>query len=253
MPFGYVAKVLGVFNRYSFVQILTMSLPGVHFRQDGKVHGNQTVWQRMAASHPGMRLGEPVDAIERGESIRVTTRRARYEFDQLVWAAPPMAFPRVVKDATAEEVELFSKVKTYKRAVIVARVEGLPTGVLWGFRTTERDNLPPSHPRVMYETETGSKIFKFFPGFGEGETVKDLSDRITELVRSLGATEVEILDVNVWDYYPNHGRDAVLAGAWRRQEALQGQNKTWFVGELFAGLSVPLAVEYSADLVERNF
>lgn len=253
MPFGYVAKVLGQFQRYSIAQTLAMAFPANRFMDADGLHGNQALWRRMAESHPGFRPGEPVDAIERGDVVRVRTRKASYEFDQLIWAAPPMAFPGIVKDATSEEADLFSRVRTYRRAVVIARFEGLAEGRLWLYRTTAQDGLPISHPRVIYGLKPGSMLFKCFPGLDEAGNTQDIARELEDFAERHGAKFRGIVAVHKWDYYPHFGPDDIRNGAWQRQEALQGLNRTWFVGELFAGAGIPLAAEYAADLVQQRF
>src|SRR5215510_1921821 len=79
-PVAYMLKFLAVLNRFTLPQQLTLALP--KFRE-----GNQELWRRIAISHD-VRLSTPVQRIERGATIRVTTDTGTLEFDRLIWAAP---------------------------------------------------------------------------------------------------------------------------------------------------------------------
>ncbi|MCW5318113.1 hypothetical protein GTQ43_31480 [Nostoc sp. KVJ3] len=56
-----------------------------------------------------------------------------------------------------------------------------------------------------------------------------------------------------WTYFPHVTSEAMQAGFYDRLEAMQGQQKTFYVGGLLNFELVETIVEYSKSLVEKNF
>ena len=56
-----------------------------------------------------------------------------------------------------------------------------------------------------------------------------------------------------WTWFPHFSAADVEAGIYERAEALQGEARTFFSNELYAGVSVVYGVEYAHDLVRRFF
>ncbi|MDZ8187256.1 MAG: FAD-dependent oxidoreductase [Nostoc sp. ChiSLP02] len=242
---AYVIRLLALLNRCSFLKKLVLNLP--QFQE-----GNQELWNRLAATH-NLCLGETIERVSRGKTIAIATTSNQWECDRLIWTAPVDDFLRVA-DASPEEADIFSRVRTIKRAVITCKVEGLPANIFYAIRNTSNQPLPASYPLAIFEVDPGSKIYNFYPFMDETTTTEELENNVVDCVKKLGGTQVTHIEQPlIWKWFSHFSAEDLKDGIYQRLEKLQGNQNTYFANEMIAGVSVPYGMEYAAYLVERFF
>lgn len=242
---AYVIRLLALLNRCNLPKKLLLNMPQLQ-------EGNQELWNRIAATH-NLCLGQTITRVTRGKTILVETASHHWEFDRLIWTAPVEDFIGVA-DASPEERDIFSRVRTIKRAVITCKVEGLPSNIFYCVRNILNHPLPASYPLAMYEVDPGSKVYSFYPFMDETTTIEELENNVVDLVKKLGGTGVKLLTQPlIWRWFSHFSPQDLGNGIYERLEVLQGSQNTYFSNELTAGVSVPYGMEYAADLVQRFF
>jgi hypothetical protein len=63
----------------------------------------------------------------------------------------------------------------------------------------------------------------------------------------------DVVAVRKWRYFPHVQPDDFAAGYYRRLEALQGQRRTYYCGEILGFAAVETVVDYAGALVRRHF
>lgn len=242
---AYVIRLLALWNRCNFLKKLVLKMPQLQ-------EGNQELWNRLAATH-NLCLGQTIERVSRGQTILVKTASNQWEFERLIWTAPVDDFLGVA-DASPEEAEIFSRVRTIKRAVITCKVEGLPANIFYVIRNTLNQPLPTSYPLAIYEVDPGSKIYNFYPFMDETTSVEELESNVADCVKKLGGTQVTLMGQPlIWKWFSHFSAEDLKDGIYQRLEILQGNQNTYFANEMTAGVSVPYGMEYAAYLVERFF
>lgn len=213
--------------------------------------GYQGLLERIAAPLD-VRLGCAVRAIARSEDgVEVRTDDGTTRHDALVMACPPDASLSLL-DATAEERDLLSRVRTNPYFAVGTVVEGLPRA---------RYMFVPAHysPGTLHVPLFGYRRFEehdvvFFYAYG-----RDLSDGdavvegVTQTVERLGGRVRSVLKVQPWSFFPHVGTDDLDGGFYARLEGMQGARRTWHVGELHAFSTVESVASYARWRIRRSF
>jgi hypothetical protein len=245
IPIAYFIKTAALLDRLSWYRRLAMSFPKF-------AEGNQMLWQRVAAEHD-VRYRSTVRKIVRGKTVRVTTSTEELEFDVLIWAAPLEDFPQVA-DASPEEADIFGRVRNQKRAVVTCRIDGLPEKVCYFIKNTVDHSVPLAYPYAIYEVSPGSHVYNLYPYMHEDTSMDEIVRNVYHLARRLGGTRAKLLShPMVWKWFPYFSVEDFRAGIYDRIAKLQGQNHTYFVGELLAGVGVAYGMEYSEHLIAKCF
>jgi protoporphyrinogen oxidase len=240
-PFIYVAKFLALLTRYRPHQQLTLALPAF-------AEGNQELWRRVAKSHEVL-YAETIQNITRGTTVRVETNSGTHEFDRLVWTAPIEGFLDTA-DTTDEETSIFSGVKTIHRAVITCKIDGLPKDAFYFVKETLNRQVPETYPHVFYAIDSSSQIYNFYPYMNESTSLTELENQIDDLVGRLGGRNIRRVESPIyWRWFPHFSSDDIRSGVYERIERLQGNNNTFFAGEIVAGVAITYGMEYAAHLV----
>jgi hypothetical protein len=248
------------------------------------VDGYQRFWERVAWQLQ-VRLNVEVLSIDRRrDSVRIVFTRAEQEdneldrvedhleFDYLVLACPLRATASFLAQ-TAEEQELFSKIRTMWYCMTTLHVKGLEIGD----RISGAGPLAACYPlREMYEPWGVAKQWKdsdfvqfytpIFPGPGhhgatvdhprEDENIRERVIRnIETTVSQMGGTidEDTWRTYNRWPYFQHVDTDELKAGFYTRLENMQGTNRTFYVGGATNFELIEPIAEHSKALVGRFF
>ncbi|MFO0577163.1 MAG: FAD-dependent oxidoreductase [Polyangia bacterium] len=245
IPTAYFIKTAILISRMSLYRQLTMRFP--KFQE-----GNQVLWQRLAGEHTVL-FRSTVRRVVRGSTVRVETLDQALEFDRLIWAAPTEDF-LAVADVTPEERDVLSRVRIIKRAVITCRIDGLPQNVCYFLRNTVDHGVPMSYPYALIEVTPGTNVYNLYPYLAEDTSIDALVRNVYDLARRLGGKRAKLLSHPLlWKWFPYYSSEDFRGGVYDRFARVQGQNRTFFVGEILAGVSIPRAMEFSAELVARHF
>lgn len=245
IPIAYLVKTMALLNRLGLHRRLTLRFP--KFKE-----GNQVLWQRVAEQHRVL-FRTPVRSIRRGRTIRVEVPQGELEFDRLIWAAPMDELADVM-DATPEELDITSRIRNVKRAVITCRIDGLPEKVCYFIKNSVNHEIPINYPYAIYEVQPKSGVYNLYPYMHDDTSVDDMIKNVYDLARRLGASQAKLIGQPlIWKWFPYFAVEDFKRGIYGRLEGLQGQNNTYYVGEILAGVGVAYGMEYAADLVEHFF
>jgi hypothetical protein len=243
-PALYALRLLSMLDRVSAFEQLTLCMPQLRTP-------HQRVWQGVARTLD-LRLGHRVTSIERGPPLRVRTERGEHVFDRVLFMAWPQELAGLLDGDTAP----LDRVRHLRRAVVVLRAEGLPSGVFFAPRypvqPDGRRTAPEGWPVLLFQVDARSGLYAFYPFLGEQPISDDeLERRCRAVIEPLGARRIERpLPVVRWPWFPHFGADDLRAGAYRMLAARQGEGGLWIGGELVAGVGVPHVIEHAEALAQ---
>ncbi len=207
------------------------------------------LWRRLAIGFD-VRLGVDVRAVERSETgVRVRTRTESLEFDHLLLACPLDAALGFL-DASAEERDLFGRVRWLDVWQAHGRLEGVPDAFLID---SNHRYARLGHSLIVFRYRPGSNVYYCF-GYARPELDEaHLLQRLNEDLATVGGQAAGELHLERWKYFPHFASADVAAGCHARIEALQGQRRTWYLGELVSLIGVESTAAYAKALVERQW
>ena len=221
--------------------------------------GMGAFWRRVASSLSDVRLGVRVAGVERrGGRVLVATARQderkpeRLEFDRIVLALPVDKALRFL-DATLEERELFTGIRTLDYYTVVARVTGLPEQGFYILKRNTEDAARIGHAVALHHRYADSDVVSLYAYGDETVGEREVERLVREDVEALGGKLSRVELIRKWAYFPHVGPDALAAGFFDRIEALQGENGTCYAGSLFNFELIESNVRYVEALVDRHF
>lgn len=252
IPAAYVLKYLDAFTVRQFLST-------------GKLwtwkNGTQSIWKGVNdhLKHPA-ELNSTITSIRRTpEKVYVTVNGGEEQaFDKLVICTPLELFLEY-GDANQAERELFSKIvhKEYFTMAVRTDEDKAPEISYYYF-----DNMTPEtrgHLMVFYHRwpDAGPQpLVTFTLRNHEGmedvpfEEARDTT--IADMAKSgLPVTKTERIDD--WYYFPHVSSKDYADGWYDKVEAMQGENNTFYAGEVMAFGDMEETAEYSRDLVRRFF
>jgi len=211
--------------------------------------GIQTLWQRLAQEHD-VRLGVDIRQIVRGEKVVVETADTRIDCDYLILTCPldnALSF----LDATAEERDLFSHICSYDYWVLLGEIEGLPQDI--GFMPANFAQENQGHLMIWCCRCPQTKLYTLYV-LGDFQTSQDVIEATCAAdLQRLGARLRGVLAVRRWRYFPHVSTADMAAGFYEKLEALQGENRTFYCGEIMSFSTLECSARYARNLVERFF
>lgn len=276
IPAAYVLKYLDFQTMMNFVNVNLWTWKD----------GTQSIYEALnrKLKHPAL-LNSKVEKIVRGDKVEITVNGKKEVFDKLIITTPlqvgkinnPVAQGLdSYLDVNEKERELFSKIdyerydtfawqcdpKAYPEASFYVVDNMTPETLGHGMVFYMRWANEPDQPLVSYRLRThknpGESVedYKKRPELGYEETkattVKD--------IKTLGlapAADNKNKDGIVYEfqtyYFPHVFSEDYAAGWYEKVEAMQGENNTFYAGEVMSFGDMDETVEYSRDLVERFF
>jgi hypothetical protein len=206
---------------------------------------------RHAAGELDVRLNVHIDRVERmHDRVRIHTPDGSHDFDAVI-VASALDGALAYLDATDRERELFSRFVHKPYYAYGARVERFPSA-RWAF---VMDHFHPSHtgaPIFVYRRWGDEGLAFFYGHYREGEEESCLQ-RVHEATERYGGRVLDVPLRKHWRYFPHVGREDLDDGFYEKVEALQGQRRTYYVGEALAFGTVETSIDYADDLVGRFF
>jgi hypothetical protein len=247
IPALYIVKSLALFARKGNPLSL-WNVPGITLFQVDPGYGE--MWQRVARPLD-VRLGARVERLQRaadGGSAEIGAERI--EFDKLILACP---FDEVLRfaDSSNEERTLFGKIRSFDLWQARARVSGLSDAMLL--------DGPQSYSSVgramVYLRSRRELNWYYFAGYvGDELSFEEIQSWLRKDIANLGGRLESPPVFERWNhYFPHYGSDEVREGYHARLEALQGQQSTYYVGELLSPLGVEASASYAERLMEKHF
>ena len=219
--------------------------------------GYQGLWERVAA-RLDVRLGVHIRAIVRSEQeVSVTIDRGdRGEVEQLRFAAlivtcPPDDALRIL-DASEEERALLSRPAYNDYRVIAAVVDGAPRA-RYGFiqRHLSRDHA--GEVIFWYRRWSDRDLVLYYSLAPPGMSMDETEARTRATVGRMGGRVTRIHTRHAWRYFPHVDTATIRSGYYERFDALQGQRRTYYAGEILAFSTVETVVAYARALVAKHF
>ncbi len=239
VPAVYVLKYYNLATIKSFLSKKIYTLPG----------GIQHLWTTVAKHH-NIRFNSQITKIERGETIHIHTKNNVEQFDTLVFASP-LDEAMQYTNGSEEEQELFSKIQYIDYRTIACSVEGLPHSD--GYIP---DNYSPSragHPVFWHHRHENTNTFTFYAMPKAKTKDEEVVKHAESLISSMGGTLIKVHGVTRWKYFPHVHQKEMEQGYFKKLERLQGQNHTYYVGELLNFSTVGLTSEYAQKLIKSIF
>jgi hypothetical protein len=212
--------------------------------------GYQGLWERVAR-RLDVHIGVNIRSVERDHEIVVGTDADTWHFDALVLTCPTEAAARFL-DLDERERELFAQVVYNDYHVIGAIVRGLPR-VRYAFipEHLHRDSL--GRPMFWFRRWRDRDLVFFYALARPEDSLASTAARVEEDVRRVGGTLVSVEVAKPWRYFPHARVEAMRRGFYERIEAMQGERRTYYAGELLSFAAVEPVVAYAEQLVRRYF
>ena len=195
--------------------------------------GFGNVWKRVADELPDVRCGAEIEAVERdADGVRVRVGGVTHRFDRLVVAAPLHELSNWL-ELSAEEAELFSKIRLLDYATVIVSAEGLPRDGFFLVKNHCQDPRSVGHAVAFHHRQPDSDVYLFWAYLEEGMTDEALLGRLGEDAARLGGRFTTVHAVHRWQFFPHVSPAAMEAGFYRRAAAMQGRQHTFYAGSLF--------------------
>ncbi len=220
-------------------------------------YGYQSLWQEMAR-HLNVQLGSPVTIVVRNNSdagddleINVTAGGVTSVFDALV-ISNPLDKALGFLDASAEEQDLFSRIRYFPYTVTIFRGENLKHSAMT-FLDANTTSATIGRMTGLYNQYADQEIWTA----GQiGSTSMDhaaLSRMLRDDVKSLGGGVRDILIQQTWSHFPHVTTTDLDDGFYQRLDKLQGVSGTFYIGGIMNFDSVEHTVKFARDLMRREF
>jgi len=276
IPAAYVLKYLDFQTMMNFVKINLWTWKD----------GTQSIYEALndKLKHPA-RLNSTVTKIVRGDKVTITVNGEEEVFDKLIITAPlqvgeiknPIAQGLdSYLDVTDKERELFSKIdyerydtfafnvpkekypKTSLYVVDNMTPETVGHGMVYYMRWIDEPNQPLIAYRLRKHKERNETVeeYKARPELTYEETMATCIDDIKKLgldpVKDENGKEKIELEFQTY-YFPHIFSEDYAAGWYEKVEGMQGENNTFYAGEIMSFGDMDETIEYSRDLVNRFF
>ena len=211
--------------------------------------GIQTLWERLAYEHDVV-LGADIQQVVRGANVVIETTARRYVLDYLILACPldnALSF----LDATIQERDLFSRIRTYDYWVLLSEIEGLPPDI--GFIRANFAAEKQGHLLLWCCRWPQTKLYTLYV-LGDFQTSEDVIEATCAAdLRRVGARLGRVRAVRRWRYFPHVNTVDMAAGFYDKLEAMQGQRRTFTCGEIMSFSTLECSARYARQLVDRFF
>lgn len=224
--------------------------------------GTQSIWDHLndKLKHPAL-LNQEVTKVERhdGKVYITAGNEAPKEFDKLIVTTPLPYFAEYA-DASAAEKELFSKIdyERYDSMAVEMKPENIPDTSYYIFENMQPERL--GHLMVYYKRwktdDKNQPITTYTLRNHKGQKVLDYEGTKKQVLEDLktmnNPAENVILECENY-YFPHIFTEDYQAGWYEKVEGMQGENNTFYAGEIMSFGDMEEVAEYSRDLVERFF
>lgn len=223
-----------------------MSVLGPSFELHETGYGG--LWQRVAEAHD-VRLDTRVRRITRGAArVTIETSRGDFEVDQVVITCPLDEASRLL-DVSDEERPLFSQVRHMDYQVVAADTLDMPKAA-YLFCNDNATRARVGKPVFCYHRYADTGVVTFYSYRGP-DGLDGAEREVISLVEGLGGRVRKILARRDYRYFPHVSSESLASGFYRRLESLQGQNRTFYAGEIMSFACVESVVAYGEQLATR--
>ena len=275
IPAAYVLKYLDFQTMMNFVNVNLWTWK----------EGTQSIYEALdrKLKHPAL-LNSKITKIVRGDKVTITVNGKEEVFDKLIITAPlqvgtinnPVAQGLdSYLDVTDKERELFSKIdyERYDTMAFITKEEAYPEASFYVVDNMTPETLghgmvfymrwanEPSQPLVSYvlrkhkDPNESVEAYKARNELDYAKTQKTVLEDLDKLgiapVKENGKDKI-VYEMQSY-YFPHVFSEDYAAGWYEKVEGMQGENNTFYAGEVMSFGDMDETIEYSRDLVERFF
>ena len=275
IPAAYVLKYLDFQTMMNFVNVNLWTWK----------EGTQSIYEALNGKlkHPAL-LNSKITKIVRGDKVTVTVNGKEEAFDKLIITAPlqvgtinnPVAQGLdSYLDVTDKERALFSKIdyERYDTMAFITKEEAYPEASFYVVDNMTPETLghgmvfymrwanEPDQPLVSYvlrkhkDPNESVEAYKTRSELDYAKTQKTVLEDLDKLgiapVKENGKDKI-VYEMQSY-YFPHVFSEDYAAGWYEKVEGMQGENNTFYAGEVMSFGDMDETIEYSRDLVERFF
>jgi hypothetical protein len=213
--------------------------------------GYQGLWECIAR-RLNVRHGIAIRSVSRGDKVVVVkSDMEQWCFDALVIACP---FDEALNflDASDEEHALFTQLRWNDYRAVVVSVTNFNDARYLFF---PQHFTPDTRGRLMfaYKRWVDSNLRLFYAFAMPSSSPEETAEEVKRTVRNLGGNVIQVHRIHSWRYFPHVTETEIKAGFYNQLESLQGQKRTYYIGEALAMGTVETVVAYSRAMVARYF
>jgi protoporphyrinogen oxidase len=209
----------------------------------------QSLWIAVAAQL-NVEYNCIIKSIRRTDIITIETNHGIQEYDYLLISSP-LDDALNFMAATQEEQTLFSQIIYNDYQCYAYSLDNFPDET--GFLLDYLDPSERTQPMFWYKPTTDSDFYTFYVLSDWKTTEEQIRKNIEKVIATFGGTIKKFHVCRKWKYFPRCSPENMRNGFYDKIENLQGQNKTYFIGELPSYSTVELTAEYAKHLVETHF
>jgi thioester reductase-like protein len=247
MPAMYFVKIAEIMGYLMLGNMVTSNVVG----------STHDFLLRMADRVAEVRTSADVQRVVRGADEVLVDLRApggdeSLSFDDIVLALPleqSLAF----LDATPEEADLFGRIRYLDYYTVVATIRGLPRDALYFVQEHCADPTRIGHVLAFHHRYEESDVYGVWSYGNDRMGPDDIVRFMEEDVDRMGGVVEQVHTVRLWKYMPHVAPDDLDDGFFERFEALQGANRTHYVGTLFNFELMEGATSYAWEVVRTHF
>jgi protoporphyrinogen oxidase len=217
--------------------------------------GTESIWHKLATKlNKKVRLCTHIEKVIRKDNkVYVYTDFGKEEYDKIIFASPLQDLPNYV-DTIEEEDNLFSKIQYMHYNSFACMVEKNThiTGYIPG------NMFPAKSGHVMFfynRWDEDDNVITFYSYADDNErvTVEDCRKYLEEDMKTFGLGLKDIVMHKSWRYFPHVNSEQMKHGWYDKVEKLQGNNNTYYGGEVMSFSDIEECVSYSKSIVDRFF
>ena len=255
-PTLYFLKLIRIGLPFIIKDILNSSL-GFRFRILPMFdRGYQNLLTEMAKKFNVRYKSRVTDVTRKGKGdgvkIRVTADKETETYDRIIISSMPGQTMKYL-DMTKEEKNLLSKTKTYAYHQFVFRgdfkLKG--SGVVFDGSYHGRNK---GFPSALSNFHKENNIYQTYQMHDGTLSEEELKERLIEMADIMGGKITEIMLSKNITYFP-HYTEEVLAELepFKKFEAMQGENGTYYIGSLFNMEGSNWSSEYAEAMIKKYF
>ncbi len=249
--YGYFADVPAayVLKYYSWHTLMAFVKRRMYFFPDGIAH----LWTTIAKNFD-VRYGvEIVDIARKNDTIFISVEGSNEPmiYDEMI-VTSPLDELYTFLDITEDEQKLFSNIKHVDYRTIACKLSGFPK--VTGYAPDNFCVSRAGHPVFWYHRHVDTDIYTFYVLAKDIHMSDDVvTQNVSHFVNSMNGTLEKVYTIRHWKYFPHVTSDIFKTGFYDKLEAIQGEQHTYYAGELMNFSTVGLTSQYADGLVQKFF
>ncbi len=243
VPAAYVLKYYNWSTVLAYARKQVYSFPS----------GIQQLWQTVADHHQ-VQYNTAIQQITRDEQVTITTHRGTEQYDALI-ITTPLDESLHYLTAVESERDLFEKIQYVDYRTVFCQLENFPKQS--GYMPVNYSAEHGGEVVFWYHRHLETNLYAFYTlaPWSQREQITDAQvvENVQRVVKRFGGRVQAVHSIARWKYFPHVRSEDLRAGFYDRLEALQGERRTFYAGEIMNFSCVGFTAEYAEALVKRFF